>query len=134
GGTWTADTTTNGRDLGFKIFVNTGFAPSGNFISTVKDSNPPQGVSPVWTSLSWNSSIPPSTTLRFQAGGSNKQFGPFSPVGPDGTAATFFTTTGASLSQFNGLRYLRYIAFLGTSISTATPVLNDVTTCFINTL
>ena len=41
-----------------------------------------------------------------------------------GTAATFFSTTGASLNQFNGNRYLKYQADLATINNTATPALN----------
>jgi hypothetical protein len=37
---------------------------------------------------------------------SNTPPGPFTFVGPDGTAGTFFTTSGADLSQFDGFRYL----------------------------
>jgi hypothetical protein len=131
---WTADTIVGGRDFGFKIFVNAGFTANGNLISSVKDANPPAGASPVWTSLSWNASLPAGTNLRFQAAASNSPFGPFSFVGPDNTAATFFTTSGASLSQFNGLRYLRYNALLSTTSGAVTPAVNDVTVCYIDTL
>ncbi|HWS71098.1 MAG TPA: hypothetical protein VN605_03245, partial [Thermoanaerobaculia bacterium] len=55
--------------------------------------------------------------------------GPFVFVGPDGTAATFFTTSGASLAQFNGKRYLQYKALLATTDNTVTPTLSDVTIC-----
>ena len=44
--------------------------------------------------------------------------------------ATFFTTSGASLAQFNGFRYLKYKALLSTTDNTTTPTLNDVTVCF----
>jgi hypothetical protein len=129
GSTWTADST---RDYNFKTYMQTGFASSGNLVSGVKDANPPTGSAPTWTTLSWNATIPASTSLNFQAAGSNNANGPFNFVGPDGTAATFFTTSGASLSQFNGFRYLKYKALLGTTNSTATPTLSDVTTCFDN--
>ena len=72
----------------------------------------------------------PTPTLQFQVAASNSATGPFNFVGPDGTAATFFTTSGASLSQFNGKRYLEYKAYLSTTNSTVTPTLNDVTVCF----
>ena len=63
---------------------------------------------------------------------SNNVNGPFNFVGPDGTAATFFTTSGASLAQFKGFRYLKYKAFLTTQVGTTTPTLHDVTVCFVN--
>ncbi len=72
--------------------------------------------------------------MKFQVAGSNSASGPFNFVGPDGTAATFFTISGASLAQFNGLRYLKYQAFLTTSSGSSTPTLNDVTVCYSNTV
>jgi len=48
GGTWTGQTT----DLGFKTFMNTGFAPSGNLVSGAKDANPHTGGAVTWTTLS----------------------------------------------------------------------------------
>ena len=42
-------------------------------------------------------------------------------VGPDTTAGTFFTVSGASLSQFNGLRYLKYKAYLDKMTTPAHP-------------
>ena len=74
--------------------------------------------------------VPASTSLKFQVAGSNSANGPFNFVGPDGTAATFFTTTGASIAQFNGFRYLEYKALLATTNTAATPTLSDATACF----
>ena len=123
-----------GDDLGFRTYMNTGFAPSGNLVSGTKDANPHTGGAVTWTTLSWNASTPAGTTLLFQVAGSNNAGGPFNFLGPDGTPATLFTTSGASLAQFNGLRYLKYQAFLNTSDGTVTPTLNDVTVCFSNTV
>ncbi|HYV10599.1 MAG TPA: carboxypeptidase regulatory-like domain-containing protein, partial [Pyrinomonadaceae bacterium] len=134
GGTWVADVTSGGRDLGFKVFVKTGFPPSGNLTSGIFDGNPYTGGTTNWTTLSWTATVPADTNLRFQVAGSNSINGPFNFVGPDGTAGTFFTTTGASLSQFNGLRYLKYQAFLSTTNNAATPTLSDVTLCRTNTV
>jgi uncharacterized repeat protein (TIGR01451 family) len=132
GATWTADTTSGGRDLGFKLYVNTGFAPSGTLVSSVRDANPAAGLIPSWSTLSWTAATPANTALRFQAAASGSSTGPFNFVGPDGTAGTFFTTSGASLAQFDGNRYLKYKAYLTTTDSAATPTLNDVTVCFSN--
>ncbi|HEY3025772.1 MAG TPA: carboxypeptidase regulatory-like domain-containing protein, partial [Pyrinomonadaceae bacterium] len=129
GGTWSAQ----GQDLAFRTYVtpNT-FVTSGDLVSSQKDANPAPGSTPNWTTLSWTASTPANTTLRFQVAASNSLPGAFSFVGPDGTSSTFFTTSGASLSQFNGNRYLKYRAFLSTTNNTVTPVLNDVTVCFNN--
>ncbi|HZF08262.1 MAG TPA: carboxypeptidase regulatory-like domain-containing protein [Thermoanaerobaculia bacterium] len=127
GATWTADST---RDFNFKAYMQTGFAAAGNLVSSTKDSNPPVGSTSFWTTISWTATVPANTTLQFQVAGSNSATGPFNFVGPDTTAATFFTTSGASLSQFNGKRYLKYKAYLSTTDSTVTPTVNDVTVCF----
>jgi uncharacterized repeat protein (TIGR01451 family) len=129
GATWTADST---RDFNFRAYMQTGFAASGNLVSGLKDSNPPVGSVPTWTTLSWTATVPANTTLRFQVAASNSATGPFNFVGPDNTAGTFFTTSGASLSQFNGNRYLEYKAYFSTTNNAATPTLNDVTACFVD--
>ena len=129
GATWTADAT---RDFNFKTYISTNYALSGNLVSSTKDASPVVGNTTTWTTLSWTASTPSNTSLRFQVAGSNNANGPFNFVGPDGTAATFFTTSGVSLSQFNGLRYLRYKAFLATTDNTVTPTLSDVTVCYTN--
>lgn len=129
GGTWSADTT---RDFNFKTYMQTGYAASGNQISSAKDANPASGTTPNWTTLSWNATVPANTNLQFQVAASNDAAGVFNFVGPDSTAGTFFTTSGASLSQFNGFRYLKYKAFLTTSNGAVTPTVNDVTVCFNN--
>jgi hypothetical protein len=78
--------------------------------------------------------FPGRLTLRpaptqFQAAASNSTFGPFSFVGPDGTAETFFTNPG-SLARFNDSRYLKYQASFTTTDGTVTATLHDVTICF----
>jgi len=131
GGTWAADITSGGRDIGFKIFVNTGYTPAGNLISSPKDANPSGGITPIWSTFSWNGSSPTNTSLKFQLAGSNNVNGPFNFVGPDGTAATFFTTSPVQLSpQFYNFRFLEYKALLASTDGTVTPTLNDATACF----
>jgi hypothetical protein len=126
GATWTAVA----ADLWFTSYVTPPltFKTSGNFIA-MKDSTAAAGSSTAWTTLSWTATTPTNTTVQFQAAGSNSAAGPFTFVGPDGTAATFFTTSGASLSQFNGKRYLQYKALLSTTDTAVTPTLNDITIC-----
>jgi hypothetical protein len=128
GSTWTGQT----NDIGFKTYMLTGYAPSGNVVSSVKDSNP-GAATPKWTTISWNATTPDGTNVTFQAAASNSPAGPFNFVGPDGTAGTFFTS-GASLAQFNGNRYLKYKAVLSTTSSAVTPTLHDVTVCYENSL
>jgi hypothetical protein len=132
GASWSVPTSTGiARDLVFTTYMQTGFAASADFTSSLKDSNPPGFT--FWQTMSWNATVPANTSVKFQAAGSNSFGGPFNFVGPDGTAATFFAN-GGSLSQFNGQRYLKYKAFLTTTDGTVTPAINDVTVCYNNAL
>jgi hypothetical protein len=117
-------------DAGFRIYIQLPFSSSGDLVSSLKDSNPGAGTT-MWTSLSWTATTPTNTSVKFQAAASPSAIGPFNFVGPDGTASTFFTTSGASLSQFNANRYLKYRAFLATTDTTTTPTLGDVTINFV---
>jgi uncharacterized repeat protein (TIGR01451 family) len=117
-------------DLVFQTYMDTGFAGSGDLISSLKDANPANGNTPIWSTLSWTATTPANTTLRFQAAGSDSAFGPFNFVGPDGSAATFYTTSGGSLGQFSGKRYVQYRAFLSDTNVAVTPTLNDATVCY----
>ena len=128
----TGSTTPTSTDTGFRTYFNNGYTLSGNFVSATKDSNPVASGTTSWTSISWTANTPTSTSVQFQVAASNSANGPFNFVGPDGTASTYFTTSGASLAQFNGKRYLQYKAFLATTNSAVTPVLNDVTICYAN--
>jgi hypothetical protein len=117
-------------DLWFTSFVTPPLTyQAAGSLSAIKDSGSVSGSSATWTTLSWTATTPAMTAVKFQAAGSNSAAGPFTLVGPDGTAATFFTTSGASLAQFNGKRYLQYKAFLSTADPLVTPLLNDVTVC-----
>jgi uncharacterized repeat protein (TIGR01451 family) len=124
-----ANATGASNDIVFKAYLNKGFTTSGDLISSLKDANPAAGNTANWGTFSWTATTPASTAVKFQVAASNNVNGPFSYVGTDGTASTFYTTSGGSLAQFNGKRYLRYKALL-TGISSATPTLNDVTVCF----
>jgi hypothetical protein len=110
-GTVWSKPTTGGitTDAGFKTYINAGFASSGTFTSSIKDANPDPLAVAQWGTISWTADTPAGTDVQFQAAGSSSPAGPFSFIGPDGTAATFFTNAG-SLARFNGSRYLKYQA------------------------
>ncbi|HYK02088.1 MAG TPA: carboxypeptidase regulatory-like domain-containing protein [Thermoanaerobaculia bacterium] len=133
GVTWAGAAGNANNDHGFKIYVDQGYTLAGNLVSSTKDSNAPPGLTPVWGALTWTATTPADTSVQFQAAASNSVNGPFAFVGPDGTAATFFTTSGASLDQFFGKRYLQYKAYLATTVGTATPTLHDVQVCYVDT-
>ena len=134
GVTWAGAAGNANNDHGFITYIKTGFSSAGNLVSGLKDANPHAGGAANWTTLSWNAATPAGTAVKFQIAASNSANGPFSFVGPDGTATTFFTTNGESLAQFNGRRYLKYQAFLTTNSGANTPTLNDVTLCFDDTV
>jgi uncharacterized repeat protein (TIGR01451 family) len=117
-------------DLGFHVYVKVGFASDGHLVSSLKDSNPAPDGSPAWSTISWNGTVPADTSLRFQVAAADFESGPFDFVGPDGTAGTYYTSSGASLDQFDGKRYLRYQAQLSTVDPGVTPELHDVTICY----
>jgi hypothetical protein len=120
-------------DAGFRVFIGTpAYASSGTYVSSVKDADPSAGTTPTWTTLSFNATTPANTAVKFQVAASDSSTGPFDFVGPDGTPDTFFTTSGADLSRFNGFRYLQYKAFLSTTDGAATPLLESVRVCFKN--
>jgi len=134
GSAWTVQTygTTPTSDGGFKTYVNTGasgYVAAGDLISSLKDSNPGTGTT-TWTALNFTDAVPANTQIQFQLAASNTSTGPFSFVGPDGSATSFFSTSGASLAQFNGKRYLKYRAFLSTGTAASTPTLNDASVCY----
>src|SRR5437588_9991908 len=52
-------------DAGFKVFVQSGFAASGTFISSTKDANPASGATANWNTLSWNADAPAGTAIPF---------------------------------------------------------------------
>ncbi len=133
GSTWAA--LSPARDFGFLTYITSPnvYTASGNLASSMKDANPASGNRPNWTTLSWNGTTPANTALKFQVAGSNNPAGPFNFVGPDTTSGTFFTTAGGSdISQFDGLRYLKYKSFLSTTDTSQTSTLTDATACFID--
>lgn len=135
GGSWasfTVGTPASRRDLVFAVYLQTGFAASGDLISANKFANTASGQLADWT-LQYTGNAPANTTLRFQVAGSNSAAGPFSFVGPDNTTGSFFTSgSTTALSNLRGYTYVRYRALLATTLSTATPTLNDVTLCYQN--
>lgn len=127
GGSWAAQN----QDLAFRAYVTpVSYAASGSLVSSPKDSNPAVGSATAWATLAWAATTPSGTAVKFQVAGSSTASGPFNFVGPDGTANTYFTASGSSLSQFNGFRYLKYKAYLSTTAAGSTPTLGDVTLCY----
>jgi hypothetical protein len=140
GSTWT----TKGTDAVFQTYMSTyAYSTSGTYESPIIDA----GGSADWTTFSWNASVPAGTTLNYQIWAGNNPSGPFLFVGPSGTGGTFFTVNPSSLDAGSpgppysftyGKRYLKYKAYLSTTVpsgtggctSGSTPTINDVTVCY----
>ena len=105
------------------------YVPTGSLISSTFDTGT---ASTSYTTLTWNpTSQSASTSLSFQIA-TNNDNATWNFLGPDGTAATYYTTPGTMLSTaHNNMRYLRYQAFLGTTATSATPVLSNVTVNYV---
>lgn len=106
-----------------------GWLESSTFDTGTGDSN--------FTTIAWEpTSQNPSTALRFQIATSNDPAGPWAYTGPDGTASTYYTVSGSTISSVHDdSRYIRYKAYLSTTNNKRTPVLtslllNYVSGCF----
>jgi hypothetical protein len=79
-----------------------------------------------WKRIYWTATKPASTDVKFQIAinddGSTWNF-----VGPDGTASTYYTTSGTDIWSSQSGRYVKFKVYLSTSDTSTTPVLDDVT-------
>lgn len=120
-------TTTTGS-----VILNNSFgdySASGRLESSTFD----MGTTSNFYALNWapisQSPLTGSDSARFQFASSppSDPSGPWTYVGPDGTAATYYTIPGTQLSlSNNGNQYARYMMYLTTATATATPSVNDV--------
>ena len=96
---------------------------SGAFTSSVLDI-PNIG----FGALSWAATTTASTTVKFQIASSPDGTTWSGFVGPDGTASTYYTTSGTQIwSGHNGNEYIKYKAYLSTVDTSQTPELGSVT-------
>ena len=86
-----------------------------------------------YTTINWQpTSQDASTTIKFQIA-SNNDNATWNFVGPDGTASTYYTVPGTTISNSNtNNRYVRYKAFLGTTNTAKTPVLTSVSINYVS--
>ena len=130
GSTWTADTTVGGRDLNFVTFINPGFAPSGTFVSSLKDANPAAGPhAELDDAHASRRPRPPAPTSSSRSPPATARAARSTSSGPTARRHVLHAS-GASLSQFNGFRYLKYKAILTTTNGAVTPSLSSVQVCF----
>lgn len=124
------------QDLYFQTYMIPSdiYVASGWLASAAKDVTDAAGQPAPWLSLAWNAATPANTALKFQLAGSSNLAGPFNFVGPDGTASSYFSVSGAALpAQLASQRYLKWKAYLSATDNHATPSLEDVSLCFNNT-
>jgi len=116
---WTV--TGTDEDFYFATYVAP-YAPLGTFISSAFDT----GKLSIFGKLSWFSVVPAGTAIKFQIA-SNNDNTTWNFVGPDGTASTYYQSNGATIVGHDGRRYIKYKAFLSTTNTGITPLLNSVT-------
>lgn len=109
---------------------------SGGYVSpgTLESSTFDTGTaSTTYTTLTWSpASQNASTTLGFQIA-TNNDNATWDYVGPDGTASTYYTVPGTTLSAVTAnKRYVRYKAFLDSSSTTTTPVLSSINLNYVS--
>lgn len=106
--------------------VGSSYVSSGQLTSSTFDT----GAGSTFYSLTWNPQNQLSqTTLRFQLATATTSTASttWNFLGPDGTAATYYTTTNGNINAgHSGDRYLRYQAYLSSSNSSRTPTLSDL--------
>ncbi|MCK5560497.1 MAG: hypothetical protein KAJ51_07890, partial [Thermoplasmata archaeon] len=110
-------------DLKYTYFS---YYSTGTFVSQAND----LGGEVNFYSLQWNASVPTETNVKFQLRSAATQVSLLSKsfVGPDGNTGTYYTTSGASIySGHSGDSWIQYKAYLSTTNSSVTPILEDVT-------
>ena len=91
------------------------------------------GGSSNFTIISWEpTSQDPAATLKFQIATNNDNL-TWNYKGPDGTAGTFYTVPGTSMSAVHDNdRYVRYKMFLSTTNDKKTPIATSVHTNYVS--
>ena len=120
-GSWVENV--DNTDLVFRLTAAT-YETSGNFASNVLDA----GGTASFNTLSWlPASQPSGTTLRLQLASSSSDVGPWNYYGPDGTATTYYTVSGQTISPVHsGKRYMCVKSLLDSTSNTTTPVVNSI--------
>lgn len=120
----------NSAPTGVRLDKTSGtYASAGTLESSTFDTGTDQTN---YTTLTWlPTSQDPATTLKFQIAANNDD-ATWDYIGPDGTAGTYFTTSGTSLSpSVDANRYIRYKAYLSTTADNKTPVLTSLTLNYV---
>ncbi|MDB5279191.1 MAG: hypothetical protein JWR61_4146 [Ferruginibacter sp.] len=130
GTVWSIPLTPGSTDVRFKTYMVNPNPISGDFTSQLQDA----GTLLTFSGLGFTAAKPAGTDIKFQVAASNHSAGPFTFVGPDGTASSYFTNSNASLLQFTNVQYIQYKAYLTASNGYALPIVNDVNICHLTTM
>ncbi|HWT55735.1 MAG TPA: hypothetical protein VN031_01735 [Candidatus Microsaccharimonas sp.] len=101
--------------------VYSGYRPSG----TIESSSFDPGANVGYNYFTFTGTAPAGTTLQFQIAANNVGSG-WSYVGPDGTASTYYTSSGKIPLSLVSNRYFRYKAYLTTTNGQVSPKIDDV--------
>ncbi|MEO6355248.1 MAG: T9SS type A sorting domain-containing protein [Ferruginibacter sp.] len=130
GTVWSIPLTPGSTDVRFTTYMVNPNPIAGDFTSQVQDA----GALLTFSGLGFTANKPAGTDIKFQVAASNHTAGPFTFVGPDGTAASYFTNTNTSLLQFTNVQYIQYKAYLNAANGYALPTVNDVNICHLTTM
>ena len=121
-GTWVENV--DKSDLLFRFTAAT-YNTSGNYISSLLDA----GATASFNTLSWLPATdqPSGTAVKFQLASALTEIGPWNYYGPDGTASTYYTVSGQTISPVHsGKRYMFIKGYLESASSDTTPVINSI--------
>ncbi len=116
---------TQTQPIGLRLVGGAGaYVSSGSLISSSFDTGT---ASTTFSTLVWNpQSQNASTSVAFQLAANNDD-ATWDFLGPDGTASSYYTVPGTTISTaLNNKRYLRYKVLLTTTSASTTPVLSNV--------
>jgi len=129
-GNISTDITPNGLRL-YKFNNDDPYPDNGRLISSTLDTG---ATTTVFTTINWQpTSEDPSTMIKFQIAVNNNNTATttWNFTGPDGTAESYYTTSGTNITAPNA-RYIRYKVFLSTVDNTKTPVLTSLNINYIS--
>lgn len=116
-------------------FTYSTYSAGGNLTSSVYNANDPANVI---AGMSWVASVPSGATVKFQirTGSTSANATSSAFIGPDGTASSYFTTSGGDTpnnSQKDGSadQYFQYKVYLSSSNFAFTPTLSSATITYV---
>lgn len=116
----------------YKVRTTPSVSTTASLISSVFDTGAANGVN--FSAIIYQGTKPSGTNVRFQFASSNSDSGPWTYMGTDGSASTYYAPSGPDIpelfiyAQHANKRYFRYKIFLESDqTQTITPTVTDVT-------